>query len=124
RLPRLRDPSVSPEQAFTGTFHVHEGYGQLQEAYEQAAQGQIPATPPCELYCHSLTDPSILSDELRAAGVQTLTLFGLHMPARLFAGGDADAARAKADAVEATLRSLNSVLAEPIEDCLWVDAEG
>src|SRR5207248_3428760 len=56
---------------------------------------QIPELPPCELYCHSLTDPTILSDELRAAGAQTLTLFGLHMPARLFAGGDADAARAK-----------------------------
>jgi phytoene dehydrogenase-like protein len=41
------------------------------------------------------------------------------MPARLFAGG-----RGKDEAVAATLRSLNSVLAEPIEDCLLLDAAG
>ena len=84
RLPRLRDPAVSAERAFSGTFHVNEGYAQLQRAYEQAAAGEVPSLPPCELYCHSLTDPSILSSELRDAGAQTLTLFGLHMPARLF----------------------------------------
>jgi phytoene dehydrogenase-like protein len=111
RLPRL--PDAAAEDAFTGTFHVNEGYEQLAEAYRQAAAGEIPALPPCEVYCHSLTDPSILSDELWAQGVQTLTLFGLHMPARLFTDADA-----KQRAVAATLRSLNSVLAEPIEDCL------
>lgn len=121
RLPCLRDSQVSPERAFTGTFHVNESYEQLQQAYEQAARGEIPAEPPCEMYCHSLTDPSILSPELREAGAQTLTLFGLHMPARLFAG---DPAERKRDAVAATLRSVDSVLAEPIEDCLWRDAEG
>jgi len=113
RLPRV--PGVSSEEAFTGTFHVNEGYEQLDDAYRQAAAAVIPDLPPCEVYCHSLTDPSILSGDLRAAGVQTLTLFGLHMPARLFRAGDADA---KQRAVAATLRSLNSVLAEPIEDCL------
>ncbi len=111
RLPRV--PGASPEDAFTGTFHVNEGYEQLADAYRQASAGEIPALPPCEVYCHSLTDPSILSDELRARGAQTLTLFGLHMPARLFTGP-----AAKDRAVAATLRSLNSVLAEPIEDCL------
>jgi phytoene dehydrogenase-like protein len=111
RLPRV--PGVSAEHAFTGTFHVNEGYEQLAEAYRQAAAGEIPSLPPCEVYCHSLTDPSILSDDLRARGVQTLTLFGLHMPARLFTN-----AHAKDTAVAATLRSINSVLAEPIEDCL------
>jgi phytoene dehydrogenase-like protein len=121
RLPRLRDPRVTPEQAFAGTFHVNEGYEQLQRAYDEATAGRIPSLPPCELYCHTLTDPSILSDELRTAGAHTLTLFGLHMPARLFAPGDE---RAKAQAVEATLQSVNSVLAEPIEDCLWVDDDG
>jgi phytoene dehydrogenase-like protein len=121
RLPRLRDREVSPERAFTGTFHVNEGYAQLERAYEQAASGRIPTEPPCELYCHSLTDPSILSPELRAAGAQTLTLFGLHMPTRLFG---AEPERAKRDAVAATLRSLNSVLVDPIEDCLWRAADG
>jgi phytoene dehydrogenase-like protein len=121
RLPRLRDPAVSPADAFTGTFHVNEGYEQLQRAYEEAAAGRIPATPPCELYCHSLTDPSILSEELRGRGAQTLTLFGLHMPARLFVSDPEGAKRA---AVAATLESVNSVLAEPIEGCLAVDADG
>ena len=85
-------------------------------------RGQIPELAPCEAYCHSLTDPSILGPELRAAGAQTLTVFGLHMPARLFRGDDTEAV--KQAAVEATLRSLNSVLAEPIEDCLALSADG
>lgn len=67
------------------------------------------------MYCHSLTDPRILSAELRARGVHAMTLFGLHMPARLFGGG---AATSKRKAVEATLRSVDSVLAAPLEDCL------
>src|SRR5690606_13280694 len=83
RLPRLRDPSVRPEEAFAGTFHINEGRDQLSRAYEEAAAGRIPSLPPAEVYCHSLTDPSILGPELRAGGAHTLTLFGLHMPARL-----------------------------------------
>ena len=43
------------------------------------------------------------------------------MPARLFAR---EPEAAKAEAIEATLRSLNSVLAEPIEDCLWIAPSG
>ena len=121
RLPRLRDAAVSPQEAFAGTFHVNEGYAQLQRAYAQAAAGEVPQLPPCEAYCHSLTDPSILSPELRDAGVQTLTVFGLHMPARLFRQNH-DAVRDAA--VRATLRSLDSVLAEPIEDCLLHDGNG
>jgi phytoene dehydrogenase-like protein len=119
RLPRLRDSSVSSEDAFTGTFHVNEGYEALQRAYEEAASGRIPTRPPCELYCHSLTDPTVLSPELQAVGMHTLTLFGLHMPARLFA--DEGAKRA---AVAATVESVGGVLAEPLEDCLALDANG
>ena len=124
RLPRLRDPAVAPADAFAGTFHVNEGYEQLQRAFDQASRGEIPSLPPCELYCHSLTDPSILSDELRRAGAHTLTLFALHMPARLFTGDEATAAATKREAVEATLRSVDSVLAEPLRDCLWRDDAG
>ncbi len=120
RLPRLRDPDVAPEDAFAGTFHVNESYAQLETAYAQAAAGRIPVPAPCEAYCHSLTDPSILGPELRRAGAQTLTVFGLHMPARLFTHD----AGAKESAVQAILRSLNSVLAEPIEDCLMASADG
>jgi phytoene dehydrogenase-like protein len=115
RLPRLRDEAVDGERAFAGTFHINETASQLQRAYDEAAAGRIPSLPPCETYCHSLTDNTILGPELRAAGVQTLTLFGLHMPARLFRE-DHDAARDAA--LAATLRSVNSVLAEPIEDII------
>lgn len=121
RLPRLADPEVAPRDAFAGTFHVNEGYEQLEQAYAEAAAGRIPTTPPAEIYCHTLTDPSILGPDLRASGHHTLTLFGLHMPARLFRE---DPEGAREQALAATLRSLNSVLAEPVEDCLALDAEG
>jgi phytoene dehydrogenase-like protein len=122
RLPRLLDSSVDASDAFAGTFHVNESESQMRTAYQQALRAEIPDVPPCEIYCHSLTDPSILSPALHAAGAHTLTLFGLHMPARVFAGPGHDALRARA--LEATLRSLDSVLAEPIEDCLLRDAAG
>jgi phytoene dehydrogenase-like protein len=115
RLPRLRDPGVDPADAFAGTFHVNESAAQLEAAYAQAAAGRIPDVVPCEVYCHSLSDPSILGPELRAAGAHTLTCFALHLPARLFA---ADPEGAREAALAATLASLDSVLAEPIMDCV------
>ena len=115
RLPRLRDGSVAPEDAFAGTFHVHESYAELARARQQAAAGRIPELPPCELYCHTLADRSILGPELRATDAQTLTLFGLHMPARLF---ESDNESARGEAYRLTLAALNDVLAEPIEDVL------
>ena len=121
RLPRLRDPSVRPEEAFGGTFHINEGRDRLAAAHAQAAGGTIPDVPPAEVYCHSLTDPSILGADLRRSGAHTLTLFGLHMPARLFR---ADPARAREEALRATLASFGSVLAEPIEDCLLRAPDG
>ncbi len=121
RLPRLLDTEVDPRVAFAGTFHVNEGYASLEESYQQAAASLIPAAAPCEAYCHSLTDSSILGAELAASGAQTLTVFGLHMPARLFR---ADPAGARDAALQVTLRAINSVLAEPIEDCLLSDADG
>lgn len=119
RLPRLRDRDADPVRAFSGTFHVHESYRELATAYTEAARGAVPTVPPCEIYCHSLTDPSILGPAERAAGAHTLTLFGLHMPARLF--GDE---HARTTALRATLAALDSVLAEPIEECLWRDERG
>ncbi|WP_062345807.1 phytoene desaturase family protein [Herbidospora yilanensis] len=113
RLPRLKDPSVDPREAFSGTFHINESRDQLAAAFRQASAGEIPGLPPAEVYCHSLTDPSILGADLRASGAQTMTLFGLHMPARLF-----DRPEAKEEAVRRTLASIDSVLAEPIEDVL------
>jgi phytoene dehydrogenase-like protein len=116
RLPRLRDESVRPEQAFGGTFHVNEALSQLDSAYDTAAAGSVPDPLPCEIYCHSLSDPSILSDELQRAGAQTLTVFGLHTPHHLGASS-----RVLTDAV---LESLNAVLAEPIQDVILTDRHG
>ncbi|MFJ4744472.1 phytoene desaturase family protein [Streptomyces sp. NPDC088775] len=121
RLPRLRDRSVDPRAAFAGTFHIAEGYGQLADAYRDAAAGRLPAVPPSEIYCHSLTDPSILGPDLAARGYQTLTLFGLHTPARLFA---ADNAAARAELLAATLAGLDAHLDEPLTDCLARDENG
>lgn len=121
RLPRLRDRSVDPRRAFAGTFHIAEGYGQLADAYRDAAAGRLPAAPPSEIYCHSLTDPSILGADLAARGYQTLTLFGLHTPARLFA---ADNEATRAALLKATLAELDAHLEEPLADCLALDANG
>lgn len=120
RLPQLLE-DVDPVAAFSGTFHVNESASQLETAYRQAAAGQVPDLPPCEIYCHSLTDDSILGPDLRSSGAQTLTLFGLHMPTRLFRQ---DNAGTRDKALAATLASLNSVLAEPVEDCLLVGPDG
>ncbi|MFJ4915203.1 phytoene desaturase family protein [Streptomyces sp. NPDC088726] len=121
RLPRLRDRSVDPREAFAGTFHIAEGYGQLADAYRDAAAGRLPAAPPSEIYCHSLTDPSVLGPDLAARGYQTLTLFGLHTPARLFA---ADNGATRAALLKATLAELDAHLEEPIADCLALDGNG
>lgn len=121
RLPRLKDPAADPAAAFAGTFHINEGYQQLQDAYAAAAAGHVPRVPPCEIYCHSLSDRSILGGDLASSEAQTLTLFGLHMPARLFRE-DHDNMRDLA--LSHTLESLNSVLAEPIQDVLLRDPSG
>lgn len=119
RLPALKsgdDPAV----AFAGTFHVAEGYAELQTAYDEAAAGVIPSRPPGELYCHSLTDPSILGP-LEADGVHTLTYFGLHMPASLF---DGDRVAARDEAVRRTVATIEEYLAEPLMDCVLRDSAG
>ncbi|MEB3979997.1 NAD(P)/FAD-dependent oxidoreductase [Mycobacterium sp. 663a-19] len=122
RLPRLRDNGVTAEQAFAGTFHVNETWTQLDSAYSRAAAGRFPDPLPCEAYCHSLADPSILSPSLRESGAHTMTVFGLHTPHSLLDGADPDAARDRL--TDLVLASLNSVLAEPIQDVLMHDAHG
>jgi phytoene dehydrogenase-like protein len=122
RLPKLADSSVTPEQAFGGTFHINERYSQLDAAYRAGAGGEIPSPLPCEIYCHSLSDPSILGPDLQTAGYQTLTVFGLHVPHALLTRENNDEMRAKL--VAGVLASLNSVLAEPIENCIALDGNG
>jgi phytoene dehydrogenase-like protein len=118
RLPRLRSGG-DPATAFAGTFHVDEAASQLDAAHRQAAEGVLPDVIPFEVYCHSLTDPSILGPAERAAGRHTLTLFGLHTPAELYA---ADGARE--EAVRRVVAQLDAHLEEPLLDCLARDAQG
>jgi phytoene dehydrogenase-like protein len=115
RLPRLRS-GVDPGQAFAGTLHLDESYVELEKAYEASAGGVIPDPLPGEMYCHTLTDASIVDGPLH-----TLTLFGLHAPASLFA---ADNVGRRADLCARYLAGLNRHLAEPIEDCVATDEDG
>jgi phytoene dehydrogenase-like protein len=120
-LPRLKAAKYPAADAFRGTFHSNEGYEQMNVSYEQAAKGHLPETAPCEVYCHTLTDDSILSPELQREGFQTLTLFGLDTPYSLFAKANAPM-RERAE--KAFLASMNEWLDEPLEDCLAVARDG
>lgn len=121
KLPKLKATKYKPEDAWSGTFHSDEGYEQMNASYEQAASGRLPEKTPCEVYCHTLTDDSILSPELRAKGFHTITLFGLDAPYSLFAKNNA-AVRQKAEGK--FLASLSQWLEEPLRDCLAVARDG
>ena len=113
-LPKLKS-GMDPRLAFAGTFHAHESFAECESSYLDAKAHNVPGMLPIEMYCHTLTDPSILSVELQEQGYQTLTLFGLHTPAALF---DADNEAAKAAALTAALASINQYLVEPIENII------
>jgi phytoene dehydrogenase-like protein len=121
RLPKLKDISHAATAAFRGTFHIDEGYEQMGTSYEQAREGRLPDKPPSEIYCHTLTDDSILSVDLRARGFHTLTLFGIDMPWPLFAGNN-DEMRKRAQA--AFISGFDAWLAEPLDDCLAKARDG
>jgi phytoene dehydrogenase-like protein len=120
KLPRLKS-GEDPIQAFAGTFHFDESYSEFQKAYDEAKSGNIPTKIPAEMYCHTLTDPSILSPELVERGFQTLTLFGMHLPASLF---DKDNEGAKEEVKQKLLAQLNRYLLDPIEKCLATNSDG
>jgi len=120
RLPQLK-AEVASEDAFAGTFHINQSYSQMEQAYKEAAAGKVPSLPPCEIYCHTLTDDSILSTELVQQGYHTLTLFGLDMPYRLF---KENPEATKKQVLAAYFQGINSYLAEPIEDCIARAADG
>ena len=115
RLPAFRS-GIDPRVGFAGTLRLHEDAHELEAAHATAAKGELPDPPPAELYCHTLTDPSIAP-----GGQHTLTLFGLHTPPELFAG---DENGARAALVKRYLAALDDLLAEPIGDCVALDAEG
>jgi phytoene dehydrogenase-like protein len=120
RLPRLAS-GADPRVAFAGTLHLGEDYSDLERAYAEAAAGRVPSRLPGEVYCHSLTDPSILGAV--PDGTHTLTYFGLHLPATLFAD-PATRAERKDLAVARAVASLDEHLAEPLSSVVARDADG
>jgi phytoene dehydrogenase-like protein len=121
RLPKLKTKKYPPSEAWCGTFHSDEGYEQMNVSYEQASKGRLPDKTPCEVYCHTLTDDTILAPDLRKQGFHTMTLFGLDAPHSLFAR-DNKAMRLKAE--KKFLESMNQWLEESLEDCLAVARDG
>jgi phytoene dehydrogenase-like protein len=120
RLPRLRS-GTDPATALAGTFHVDEAAEQIDAAYAQAVAGRLPDVIPFEVYCHSLSDPSILGPVERATGQHTLTLFGLHTPAELYRD---DPVGTRREAVRRVIAQLDAHLEDPLLDCLARDAAG
>jgi phytoene dehydrogenase-like protein len=120
RLPQLKS-GIDPKLAFAGTLHLNESFSELERAYDQALIGNIPDVIPAEMYCHTLTDPTILSPELQAAGFQTLTLFGLHTPATAF---EEDNKTTTKSVVDSAIAGLNKYLAEPLEEVLAYSNDG
>jgi phytoene dehydrogenase-like protein len=92
----------------------------MRRSYLNPSRSPLDAIPG-EMYCHSLTDPSILSEALQAQGCQTLTLFGLDVPYHWFTE---DNEGMKAVVTRAYLKAINQFTAEDIEDCLAVDTNG
>ncbi len=121
RLPKLKAAHYASAEAFCGTFHSDEGYEQMNLSYDQASEGRLPDKTPCEVYCHTLTDDSILAPELREKGFHTMTLFGLDTPWKLFAR-DNNTMRKLAE--KKFIESMNQWLEEPLEDCLAVARNG
>src|SRR5216110_1678264 len=121
RLPRLKAKKHPATDAFSGTFHSDEGYAQLNISFDQASEGRLPERTPCEMYCHTLTDDSILAPALREQGFHTMALFGLDAPWSLFARDNHEMRR---EAEIKYLASINQWLEEPIEDCLAAARDG
>ena len=120
KMPKFKS-GIDAKDAFVGTLHINESFAQLEKAYKQANSGIFPDELPLEMYCHSLSDNSILSDELNQKGFHTLTIFALHTPAKLF---DKEPVKTKELAKQRALSALNQYLVEPIESCLANDANG
>ncbi len=121
RLPKVRATGIGREDAFCGSFHIDEGYGQMLNSFAKADAKELSGPIPCEMYCHTLTDPSIMSPDLQRAGFHTLTLFALDMPYRLFTD-DHDERREKVKRL--LLDGLQRVCGESFVDCLARDQKG
>src|SRR4051794_10502411 len=119
RLPRLRS-GISPPMAFAGTMHFAESYEQLQQSFLEAQEGFIPETPPGALFCHTLTDPSVLG-ALAMDGKHVFTFFGINTPARLYSG---HVETQRDETVLRILDVMNTHFEEPIENLVSLDQDG
>ena len=116
QLPELKS-GFDPNLAFAGTFHIDESAIQLESAFQLAKAGVLPQVIPAEVYCHSLTDQSIVGE----TGLHTLTLFAFHTPAELF---EENRELNTAKVTERIISGINTYLASPIEDALAYDSQG
>jgi phytoene dehydrogenase-like protein len=121
RLPKLKAKKIPTPEAFCGTFHSDEGYQQMNVSYDEASGGRLPDKMPCEIYCHTLTDDTILAPELREKGFHTVTLFGLDAPWSLFVR---DNEKMRREAEKKYLASISQWLEEPIESCFAAARDG
>jgi phytoene dehydrogenase-like protein len=121
RLPKLKAKKLAASEAFCGTFHSDEGYEQMIVSHDEASDGRLPRKTPCEIYCHTLTDESILAPELRERGFHTMTLFGLDSPWSVFARANETMRR---QAEKSYLASIDQWLESPIESCLALSNDG
>ena len=116
KLPELKS-GVDPKLAFAGTFHINERLSDLEKAFNTAKQNLLPDVIPAEVYCHSITDPSIVGK----TGLHTLTLFALHTPAAIFENKRVE----NTDLViQRILSGFNQYLVEPIETDLAENSDG
>ena len=121
RLPKLKSEEVSARASVVRNVSQRRGLRTNERELRASGKGRLPDKTPCEVYCHTLTDDSILSPELRAKGFHTITLFGLDAPYSLFAK-DNESMRKEAE--KKFLASMNQWLEEPLEDCLAVARDG
>jgi len=116
KLPELKS-GVDPKLAFAGTFHINERLSDLEKAFDIAKQNLLPDVIPAEVYCHSITDPSIVGN----SGLHTLTLFALHTPAAIFENRRVENSELVTQRI---LSGFNQYLVEPIETVLAENSDG
>jgi len=116
KLPELKS-GVDPKLAFAGTFHINERLSDLEKAFNTAKQNLLPDVIPAEVYCHSITDPSIVGK----TGLHTLTLFALHTPAAIFENERVENTELVTQRI---LSGFNQYLVDPIETVLAENSDG
>ncbi|SOE21469.1 Phytoene dehydrogenase-related protein [Spirosomataceae bacterium TFI 002] len=121
RLPKLKNKKIKPEDAFCGTFHVDQSYTQLNKSYHEVINGDVPSRIGFEMYCHTLSDSTILSKKLAVKGYHTITVFGIDLAYRLF---EKNNETTKEQVITAILKGINQFTEECVEDCLALGKGG